>query len=109
MKMKIDTRAVDQLLQDSAELKQALIDNAYKHFVSITPIGKPSTWKSKPPANYTPGNARRSTKQTKNGIEADYPYAERLDEGWSKQAPKGMTNPTLEFLENEVQNILKGK
>jgi hypothetical protein len=109
MKMKIDTKQLDQLLQDSAELKEALAEAAYKHFVSLTPVGKPSTWKSKPPANYTPGNARRNTKKTKDGVEADYAYAERLDTGWSKQAPHGMTAPTVEFLENEVQNILKGK
>jgi hypothetical protein len=109
MKMKIDTRAVDQLLQDSVELKQSLIDAAYKHFVAITPIGNPSTWKSKPPAGYQPGNARKSTKKNKDSVEADYAYAERLDKGWSKQAPDGMTGPTIEFLQLEVQNILKGK
>jgi hypothetical protein len=109
MKLKINTKEVEQLLQDSVELKQSLIDSAYNYFVQQTPIGKPNTWKHKPPAGYKPGNARRSTHKTQNGIEADYPYAERLDEGWSKQAPKGMTEPTIEFLNNEIQNILKGK
>lgn len=109
MKMKIDTKALEAELADMAELKTSLLQSAYKHFVSITPVGNPATWKSKPPANYTPGNARRNTKLTRDSIEADYPYAERLDSGWSKQAPDGMTKPTEQFLENEVQNILKGK
>tara|TARA_R110000822_G_C15177512_1_gene479979 strand:+ start:445 stop:732 length:288 start_codon:yes stop_codon:yes gene_type:complete len=95
MKMQIDTKALDAALKDMVELKQSLLDSAYKHFVSITPVNT--------------GNARRNTKQTKDAINADYPYADRLDNGWSKQAPEGMTGPTEQFLENEIQNILKGK
>ena len=95
MKMKIDTRALEAELADMAELKTSLLENAYKYFVSITPIQS--------------GNARRNTKLTRDSIQADYPYAERLDTGWSKQATDGMTGPTEQFLENEVQNILKGK
>ena len=93
--MKIDTRALEAELADMAELKTSLLENAYKYFVSITPIQS--------------GNARRNTKLTRDSIQADYPYAERLDTGWSKQATDGMTGPTEQFLENEVQNILKGK
>ena len=95
MKMKIDTRALEAELADMAELKTSLLQSAYKHFVSITPVRS--------------GNARRNTKLTRDSIQADYPYAERLDTGWSKQATDGMTGPTEQFLENEVQNILKGK
>lgn len=96
MKMKIDTKALEAELADMAELKTNLLQSAYKYFVSITPVRS--------------GNARRNTKLTRDSIEADYPYAERLDTGWSKQFEgKGMTGPTEQFLENEVQNILKGK
>ena len=40
------------------------------------------------------GNARRNT-VLKNGksIVGDYPYSGRLDDGWSKQAPNGMSKP----------------
>lgn len=49
-------------------------------FVSLTPVDK--------------GNARRRTRlQGRDTILADYAYAERLDQGWSKQAPRGMTEP----------------
>lgn len=44
------------------------------------------------------GNAKRRTKRQGNTIRANYPYAERLDNGYSKQAPKGMYDPTLKYL-----------
>lgn len=44
------------------------------------------------------GNARRNTKLQKGVIVANYPYAERLDQGLSKQAPLGMTEPTLAYV-----------
>lgn len=109
MRMKVDTKELDSLFEDLTELKHSVMQSAYKHFVSTTPVGDPSTWKSAPPPNYKPGNARRNTKLDKDVIVADYPYAERLDKGWSKQAPKGMTEPTEKFIENEIQNILKGR
>ena len=54
------------------------------------------------------GNARRNTKLKKNQIVADYPYSQRLEEGWSKQAPDGITKPTLEWIYKEVDRRLKG-
>ena len=96
MKMRVDLKEFDKQMADMAELKESVMQNAYKHFVSITPKDK--------------GNARRNTKLVRNVIEADYPYAERLDNGWSKQyGGKGMTKPTEEFIEKEIDNILKGK
>ena len=44
------------------------------------------------------GNAKRRTKRQGNKILANYPYAERLDDGYSKQAPRGMFDPTLKYL-----------
>lgn len=83
-----------------------ITDVAYKAFVKNTPIGKPSTWKSKPPKNYTPGNARRSTNKSGNTIDANYAYAQRLEEGYSKQAPKGMTEPTIEEVRDYIYRTL---
>ena len=68
---------------------------AYKEFVSDTPIRS--------------GNARRKTKLKGKTIVADYPYAKRLDEGYSKQSPDGMTKPTEAFIQKRVAQILKGK
>lgn len=55
------------------------------------------------------GNAQRNTTRTKKKITSNYAYAGRLDEGWSKQAPEGMSNPALdkfdEFIANRLRNI----
>lgn len=68
---------------------------AYNYFVSITPIDT--------------GNARRRTRLSNKTIEANYAYAQRLDNGWSKQAPDGMTKPTEKFIKNRVKQIEAGK
>jgi len=48
------------------------------------------------------GNARRGWKQTGRGkrtqVENRVPYIGRLDQGYSRQAPKGIVDPTI----NEV-------
>jgi len=67
---------------------------AHSYWVSVTPIDS--------------GNARRRTKlTTKNEISAAYPYATRLDRGWSKQAPQGMTKPTKKYVQQLVRSIMK--
>ena len=68
---------------------------AFTEFVKDTPIRS--------------GNARRKTKLRGQTIVADYAYAKRLDEGYSKQSPDGMTKPTEAFIQNRTQQILKGK
>jgi hypothetical protein len=56
------------------------------------------------------GNARRRTKLVnKKTIVADYNYAKRLDEGYSKQAPEGTSQPTLRFVKTLVKSILRRK
>ena len=69
----------------------ALTQVAYPIFRALTPIKS--------------GNAKSKTNIVKNEIEAAYPYASRLDEGYSKQAPRGMTAPTIE----RVQQYIKGQ
>lgn len=70
-----------------------LPNKAHKEFVKNTPIRT--------------GNARRNTKLQKQTITASYPYAKRLDEGYSKQSPEGMTKPTEKFIENELKKIMR--
>ena len=53
------------------------------------------------------GNARRNTFADGNMIKAEYPYAKRLDEGWSKQNQIGLIEPTLKYLENYIQTKVK--
>lgn len=83
--------SLDQLKVVMAQV-QKLPQEAYNHFKSITPIDT--------------GNARSRTSLKGNKtIEADYPYAKRLDEGWSRQAPRGMIKPTEEFINKRIKQI----
>ena len=68
---------------------------AYTYFKAVTPIRS--------------GNARRSTHINKDIIHAQYPYAERLDNGYSRQAPNGMSKPTEAFIKKTVDNIIRKK
>ena len=70
----------------------ALPKDVYNYWVSITPKDT--------------GNARNKTKLTGSVIHANYAYANRLDEGYSKQAPKGMSQPTTEYLDKKIKKIL---
>jgi hypothetical protein len=69
---------------------------AYEYFKGITPKRT--------------GNARSKTNfvQKQNGgtIRGDYPYANRLNEGYSKQAKDGMTEPTIKEIRRMVRRVL---
>lgn len=76
------------------ELKKALdpkvvAKQAYSVFLNATPKKT--------------GNAQDNTILKGNVIEADYPYAQRLDLGWSKKKPQGMTKPTMKWFEEYVK------
>lgn len=66
-------------------------DFAAEEFRSITPIRT--------------GNARNKTRRIQQGVEANYGYANRLNDGYSKQAPDGMTKPTVEAIQAFVRRI----
>lgn len=51
------------------------------------------------------GNARRRTTLRQDVILAQYPYAQRLDQGWSRQAPDGMTKPMQQWQQKEIRRI----
>lgn len=52
------------------------------------------------------GNARSKTDLMGNQINADYPYANLLNQGLSKQAPKGMTEPTIAAIRAYIKSEL---
>lgn len=95
-KFKIDKRAVDKLFGQLEELPSTVMEEGGKYFKGITPVRS--------------GNARNSTStdaKAKNPvIKAKYGYAARLDEGWSKQAPKGMSKPTEDKLDELVDKYI---
>lgn len=74
---------------------QTLPKDVYTFFKAHTPIDT--------------GNARKKTVLVKNEIRGDYPYAQRLDQGWSNQAPDGMTKPTEAYFKQRVDKILRKK
>jgi hypothetical protein len=98
IKCNID-QALNQFKQ-LAEVPDKVVQQAFRYFVKITPIG------SGPDS----GNARRNTRlENDTTIVADYVYSERLDKGYSKQAPNGMVKPTeaeiRKLLDREVNKI----
>lgn len=66
----------------------------YNRITQRTPIGDPSLWKWPAHKDYKPGTLRASWTIEKNGktiiIYNEQPYAERVEYGWSTQAPNGM-------------------
>ena len=82
---------LNQLTKNLADTR--LAQEAYKKFYQTTPIRS--------------GNARNRTTLHANEIRAEYPYAQRLDAGWSKQSPNGMSAPTVAFVEEYIRNQAK--
>ena len=78
---------LDQIKKDLSDQKIARV--GYNFFVQTTPIRS--------------GNARNKTDLKANIISANYPYAQRLDEGYSPQAPKGMTEPTIKHVQKYIK------
>jgi hypothetical protein len=90
------TNNLTPLLKKQQKAIGKIPDEAYKVFVKETPVRS--------------GNARRNTKlKNKKDIVAGYAYAERLDQGWSKQSPEGMVKPTEEYIIDRFNKIMSGK
>jgi hypothetical protein len=54
------------------------------------------------------GNARRRTRlQSNRTIVANYAYADRLDQGASRQAPQGMSKPTKKYIQQRLNKIMR--
>ena len=62
-------------------------------------------WVSKTPKDK--GNARSKTVLRGNTIEANYPYAKVLDQGYSKQSPQGMSKPTQTFFTKLINRLIR--
>ena len=80
-------RRLSKIEKDLAQIPSA----AHREFQSLTPIDT--------------GNARRSTALRGTAIDANYPYAVRLNTGWSKQAPNGMTDDTIDFIRDQIRKM----
>lgn len=91
--MKVNSRVFDRRMRKLTQLPDDLLDEA----LEITKKNTPSN----------SGNARRNTVKRGNSIVSDYPYAGRLDEGYSKQAPNGFTEPTIKQLSKETKILAR--
>lgn len=85
-------KRIDQLQTQLQSVKLATA--AYKYFRDHTPIRS--------------GRARRNTHLVRDTIEADYPYAQRLDAGYSPQAPSGMSKPTDQYMKDWIAKHGRG-
>lgn len=87
----IGSSKISGRLKDLEGKIDKLVDDAAEVFHDVTPIRT--------------GNAKSKTKRDRNSIKANYHYATKLNEGYSKQAPKGMTEPTIEFIKDQVRKF----
>jgi hypothetical protein len=88
MKIKIDNKDLKNLINSTRKEMRQVMREAHKYFKDITPKRN--------------GYAQRNTILVGNEIRANYDYAGVLDEGRSRQAPNGMSEPTIEKMENEL-------
>lgn len=65
--------------------------DAYQEFRKETPIDT--------------GNAKRKTDLVNQSIKANYPYATRLENGYSRQASDGMSKPTIEHIRDIIRRV----
>jgi hypothetical protein len=92
MSKSIKDKVTPSLARIEKELKQ-LSKKATKFFVNKTPIDT--------------GHAKRSTKLSGGKIKAKYKYATYLDVGWSKQAKRGMSKPTTEYITKLIKKLMR--
>lgn len=93
----VDIRITQEITEDIKRIRRELRAypaQALQEFRALTPVRS--------------GNARRRTRLSgTSDILADYAYAERLDSGWSKQAPSGMTEPFERWVEKKTKTIFR--
>lgn len=90
------TKITDRLADIKSTLSEKnLARVGHAEFKKVTPIKT--------------GNARANTDLMGNAIDANYPYALSLNQGSSKQAPKGMTEPTIEAIRAYIEKQLNVK
>ena len=92
MKVTVTRNTISSQLRAIKDDLKDLPKEVYDEFVSLTPVDT--------------GNARRKTRLQGSTIKANYKYATRLDEGYSRQAPNGMSEPTRKFIQNRLRKIL---
>jgi hypothetical protein len=87
-----------QIQKDKNAIREA-VQELFKRIQERTPIGNPNLWKWPAPKDYVPGTLRASWELTEEvnlyRIVNAQPYAQRVEYGWSTQAPAGMLRISL--------------
>lgn len=83
------TQKTDRLI----DLMNSAPEIAHREFVKNTPKRS--------------GRARRNTRLRGSVIDANYNYAVPLEQGSSKQAPNGMSDPTIKYMEQYLRRQVK--
>ena len=95
--MKLNTSDLKRLEKEIEDAISSSMSDTYKYYRKETPVRS--------------GNARNKTKYTASSdkfkISSNYDYADRLDKGWSKQSPKGFTDPSFDYLEKQITRRFK--
>lgn len=97
LKVKLDTRKLRAWSSKTRKRLDDLNDEALEKFKDLTPIDTGRARK----------NTRLKERNDKATIEGRYPYAQRLDKGWSRQAPEGMTKPFADWWKKRVKQIVR--
>lgn len=87
-------------LKVDKEILQEAAQSLYENIIKKTPVGNPTLWNPPVwPKGYQPGSLKAAWKIETMGdtvvISNDLPYAERVENGWSTQAPAGMMKISL--------------
>lgn len=93
--IKMTSNLITPSLNQKIKQLDALPKGAFDIFHSHTPIKT--------------GNARSKTKLKNETIHANYPYAKPLEKGRSRQAPDGMSKPTLAYVKKTADKTMKRK
>lgn len=91
---KVEMTKFNKLMTKLKKNVEDLSKGAYEVFVENTPENT--------------GNAKRKTRLAGDKIIADYDYSQKLDEGYSRKKPQGMTEPTEKWIEQELNRKNKG-
>lgn len=93
MSVKVDATVFKKRMSQLSELPSVLLKDALKFTKENTPVAS--------------GNARNKTTIKGNKVVSDYAYAGRLNDGYSKQAPSGFTQPTIQQLDDAASKYVR--
>lgn len=105
------SKQINIALKASDEAFNKSCDVLYNNIKIRTPVGDPSLWKYPAKPGYVPGTLKSSWNIYKNQntvkIDNNQPYAERVEFGWSTQAPYGMVRISLKEFPSIVATASK--